>query len=82
MLPAIFTIFTMQYPSGWEAELASKWPVASFTAQRIRDLQFNEMVIPARSDVGAPTVRVSSKQDYKDQTTLNFDGEQVNFCSF
>ena len=71
----------MQYPSGWEAELASKWPVASFTAQRIRDLRFNEMVIPARSDVGAPTVRVSSKQDYKDQTTLNFDGEQVNFCS-
>ena len=26
-------------------------------------------------------MRVSSKQDYKDQTTLNFDGEQVNFCS-
>ena len=49
-----------QYPSGWEAELASKWPVASFTAQRIRDLRFNEMVIPARG--GAPVVRVSSTQ--------------------
>ena len=67
-----------QYRSGWEAELASKWPVASFKAQRIRDLRFNEMVIPARGDVNAPAVRVVSKQDYQDQTDLNFDGEQVN----
>ena len=63
------------YPSGWEAELASKWPVASFTASRIRGLKFDEMIIPARS--GAPTVRVRSENDYKHQTGLNFDGEQA-----
>ena len=64
------------YPSGWEAELASKWPVANFTASRVRDLKFDEMVIPARS-AGAPTVRVRSENDYKKQTGLNFDGEQA-----
>ena len=65
------------YPSGWEAELASKWPVASFEAQRIRGVRFLEMVIPARTDVGAPAVRVRSKADYSAQTGLPFDGEQA-----
>jgi len=65
------------YPTGWEAELASKWPVSSFDAQRIRGLRFLEMVIPARTDVGSPAVRIASKDDYADQTGLPFDGEQA-----
>ena len=65
------------YPSGWEAELASKWPVASFDVQRIRGVRFLELVVPARPEVGAPAVRVASQQDYADQTGLGFDGEQA-----
>ena len=65
------------YPNGWEAELASKWPVASFSASRVRDLKFDELVIPARGRGQAPAVRVRSEDDYKQQTGLKkFDGEQ------
>lgn len=64
------------YPSGWEDELQQKWPVASLDVQRIRHLNFHELVIRARPDVGTKIVRVRSKEDYKIQTGQNFDGEQ------
>jgi len=65
------------YPAGTLEELEAKWPVSDLSVERVRDIDFLEMVIPARSDVGAPNVRVSSKQDYTDQTGLSFDGEQA-----
>jgi hypothetical protein len=64
------------YPSGWEDELASKWPVAAFAAQRIRDIDFPTLVIPARPDVGTPNVRIKSPEEYFTKTGQQFDGEQ------
>ncbi|NVJ62253.1 MAG: hypothetical protein HWE27_17835 [Gammaproteobacteria bacterium] len=65
------------YPAGTFDELASKWPVSRLSVERIRGLNFNTMIIPARPDVGAPNVKVTSTQDYLDQTGLRFDGEQA-----
>ncbi|MHC4742674.1 MAG: M66 family metalloprotease, partial [Planctomycetota bacterium] len=70
-----FGLGSSDYPAGALDELEAKWPVADLDIERIRDIDFLELVIPARS--GAPNVRVASKQDYKDQTGLNFDGEQA-----
>jgi hypothetical protein len=63
------------YPAGTFDELEAKWPVSSLDIERIRDIDFYELVVPARG--GAPNVRVTSKQDYTDQTGLPFDGEQA-----
>jgi len=63
------------YPAGAFEELEAKWPAASLDIERIRDIDFYELVVPARA--GAPNVRVSSTQDYYDQTGLSFDGEQA-----
>jgi hypothetical protein len=68
---------TSDYPSGWKDELEAKWPVSSLEVRRVPHLVFKELVVPARKDVGAPAVRVSSKDDYKAQTGVNFDGEQA-----
>ncbi|MCU0693171.1 MAG: M66 family metalloprotease [Polyangiaceae bacterium] len=65
---------TGDYPAGWKDELEAKWPVSSIEVRRLPHVVFPELVIPARS--GAPAVRVRSKDDYKAQTGLNFDGEQ------
>lgn len=63
------------YPNGWEVELASKLPVSSLPVERVRGLDFKELVVPARSGVG-PT-RCVSKEDYIRKTGLHkFDGEQ------
>lgn len=70
-----FGLGTNDYPAGAFDELEAKWPTASLDIERIRDIDFYELVVPARG--GAPYVRVTSKQDYKDQTGLNFDGEQA-----
>ena len=70
-----FGLGTSDYPAGALDELEAKWPVADLDIERVRDIDFLELVIPARS--GAPNVRVTSKQDYKDQTGLSFDGEQA-----
>jgi len=70
-----FGLGNKDYPAGAFDELEAKWPVANLSIERIRDIDFYELVIPARSS--APNVRVTSKQDYKDQTGLNFDGEQA-----
>ena len=70
-----FGLGTNDYPAGTLEELEAKWPVSDLTVERIRDIDFQELVVPARS--GVPYVRVSSKQDYYDQTGLGFDGEQA-----
>ncbi|MDG1473567.1 MAG: M66 family metalloprotease [Porticoccaceae bacterium] len=58
-------------------EIQSKWPVSSLSVQRVRNIVFDELVIPARSDVGSPAVKISSTDEYKIKTGLNFDGEQA-----
>ncbi len=65
------------YPSGWQNELEAKWPVADLELRRLRNVVFPELVIPPRSDVGAPAVRIRSKAEYTDKTGLAFDGEQA-----
>ena len=70
-----FGLSGYDYPAGTFEELEAKWPVSDFILERVRNIIFPELVVPARA--GAPNVRVSSKQDYKDQTGLNFDGEQA-----
>ncbi len=65
------------YPEGTFDELEAKWPVADLLLERVRDISFEELVIPARPDVNAPTVRVSSRDEYQLKTGLNFDGEQA-----
>ncbi len=63
------------YPSGWQAELEAKWPVADLELRRLRNMVFPELVIPPRA--GAPAARIKSKTEYTDQTGLPFDGEQA-----
>ena len=63
------------YDPGWKEELEAKWPVSDLELRRIPQVVFEELVIPPRADVRA--ARISSKEDYKAQTGLNFDGEQA-----
>ncbi len=63
------------YPAGWKAELEAKWPVSAIELRRTPNVVFPQLVIPPRADL--PATRVSSAQDYKDQTGTNFDGEQA-----
>lgn len=68
---------TGDYPAGFLQELQAKWPVSSLTIERVRNVVFPELVIPARPGVGAPHVRVRSREEYKAKTGQNFDGEQA-----
>ncbi len=63
------------YPTGWKEELEAKWPVSAIELRRTPNVVFPQLVIPPRA--GLPATRVSSAQDYKDQTGTNFDGEQA-----
>ena len=65
------------YPPNTFNELLSKWPVSELSLQRVRNIVFEQLVIPARPGVGAPTVKVRSPAEYKTKTGLNFDGEQA-----
>jgi hypothetical protein len=66
---------TGDYAAGWEQELEAKWPVSDLTVRRTRDIVFPQLIIPPRG--GARAAKISSKDDYKAQTGLNFDGEQA-----
>lgn len=68
-----FSLTPGDYPAGWESELEAKWPVSRLVVNRANDVVFPELVIPPRS--GAPAARVTSKQDYLDQTGIAWDGE-------
>jgi len=70
-----FGLGSADYPAGAFEELEAKWPVSDLRIERVRGINFYELVVPARG--GAPHVRVTSKQDYTDQTGLPFDGEQA-----
>jgi hypothetical protein len=68
-----FTLTPGDYPNGWETELEAKWPVSRLEVRRADDVVFPELVMPPRST--ATAVRVTSKQDYVDQTGIAWDGE-------
>lgn len=63
------------YPAGWKEELEAKWPVAELEIRRVPNVVFSELVIPPRGGVRA--ARVTSKDDYRAQTGISFDGEQA-----
>ncbi len=70
-----FGLGNANYPAGTFEELEAKWPVSDLSVERVRGIDFPELVMLARD--GAPFVRVSSTQDYTNQTGLGFDGEQT-----
>lgn len=66
---------TNDYPAGFFKELEAKWPVAKLEIERVRGINFPELVVPARA--GLPAVRVSSPEEYRQKTDQRFDGEQA-----
>ena len=66
---------TNDYPLDFFKELAAKWPVAGLEIERVRRINFNELVIPARGNL--PAVRVTKPEDYQRKTGAKFDGEQA-----
>lgn len=63
------------YPPNFLKELESKWPVAGLEIERVRGINFNELVVPERA--GLPAVRVEKPEDYLKKTGAKFDGEQA-----
>jgi hypothetical protein len=66
---------TGDYPNGFLKELEAKWPVAGLDIERVRGINFMELVIPARG--GLPATRISSPEEYMKKTGGKFDGEQA-----
>jgi hypothetical protein len=62
------------FPSGWETELAAKLPVSELVVHRVRNIMFDEIVMPPQ--YGNPSARYHSVEDYKAKTGSDFDGEQ------
>ena len=63
------------YPANFLKELESKWPVAALEIERVRGINFPELVIPARDKI--PAARVEKPEDYLKKTGAKFDGEQA-----
>jgi len=51
------------YPKGWEAEMEAKLPVSELDIRRIRNISFDEIVIPPGA--GKPATRVGNAEDLK-----------------
>jgi len=66
---------TNDYPKDFFKELEAKWPVAGLEIERVRGINFPELVIPARDKL--PAVRIESPEDYQKKTGAKFDGEQA-----
>jgi len=66
---------TNDYPEGFFRELEAKWPVARLEIERVRSINFPELVIPARGNL--PAARVTSPEEYRKKTGAPFDGEQA-----
>lgn len=65
------------YPEGFFQELEAKWPVAGFELERVRNINFPELVIPGRPAAGVAPVKVASPAEYLAKTGKKFDGEQA-----
>ena len=66
---------TNDYPPGFFRELEAKWPVAKLEIERVRGINFPELVIPPRANL--PAARVRSPAEYLKKTGAKFDGEQA-----
>ncbi len=66
---------TNDYPPDFFKELVAKWPVAGLEIERVRRINFPELVIPARGNL--PATRVEKPEDYQKKTGAKFDGEQA-----
>lgn len=66
---------TNDFPPGFLQELEAKRPMAKLEIERVRGINFPELVIPARP--GLPAARVSSPEEYRQKTGAKFDGEQA-----
>jgi len=66
------------YASGYDRELASKWPVEGLEVTRVRDLKFLDLVMPGYTTApGEKTpLRVSSEAEFVFRAKRHFDGEQ------
>lgn len=62
------------YPEGWEAELAAKLPVSKLNLRRVPRVTFKPLVMPPRGT--APSIKVSSPEEYQQRTAMPYDGEQ------
>ncbi|MCU0784568.1 MAG: M66 family metalloprotease [Verrucomicrobia bacterium] len=63
------------YPKDFFQELEAKWPVAKLEIERVRGINFPELVIPERGTL--PAARVTSPEEYLKKTGAKFDGEQA-----
>jgi len=63
------------FPEGWQTELEAKLPVAELVVHRVRNLMFNEIVMPPI--FGKPSALYTGFEDFKKQTGLDFEGEQA-----
>jgi Peptidase M66/PA14 domain/Domain of unknown function (DUF4976) len=66
---------TNDYPPNFLKELESKWPVSELEIERVRGINFPELVIPQRGKL--PAVRIASTDEYKVKTGEKFDGKQA-----
>ncbi len=65
----------VDYPEGWEEEIAVTRRVSEFNVQRMKRILFPELVIPPRA--GLPAVRCTCTDDYMTKTGQPFNGKQA-----
>lgn len=70
---------TNDYPPHFLKELESKWPVARLEIERVRGINFSELVIPARDSL--PAVRVEKPEDYRKEPARSSTGNRPPPCS-
>jgi hypothetical protein len=64
----------VDYPEGWEDEIAARRPLSEFNVQRLKNIIFPELIIPPGN---IPAVRCTSTDDYQAQTGQTFNGKQA-----
>jgi|SaaInlStandDraft_1057018.scaffolds.fasta_scaffold11259_3 hypothetical protein len=64
----------VDYPEGWEEEMAVRRPLTEFNVQRIRNVIFPELIIPPGT---FPATRCTSTDDYAEQNGSPFNGKQA-----
>lgn len=62
------------YADNFLDEFAAKIPVKNIELKRIKNINFPTLISLPRE--GHPALRVTSKEDYKAKTGINYDGEQ------
>ncbi len=65
----------VDYPEGWEEEIAVRRPITELNVQRLKRILFPELIIPPRNS--HPAVLCSCEEDYKTKTGESFNGKQA-----